>query len=84
MHFLIVVRVTRETPSLSSQTKRVKSWLRHHFTGKNTKKMYNRFESEHPPPYEDESSERRGVIEICDMDDEKDCSKHEAGAGAES
>ena len=46
--------------------------------------MYNRLESEHSLFYEDESSKRRDVIKVCDLNDEKNCSKHEIEAEAES
>ena len=46
--------------------------------------MYNRFESEHSFSYEDESSKQRDVIEICDINDKKNCLKHEIEAEVES
>ncbi len=74
MHFIIIVRVKRETPTIHSRMKRAQAWMRQRFTMKSRKDLegYDCVESASPPPYEGPSN-RGNVVELSDPEYERAC-----------
>lgn len=88
MHFIVIVRIKRDIPTIHSQIKRVQAWMRQRFTTRSRKSLdrearngYDRVGSASPPPYEERPPNQGNAVELGDPEYERACEDIWPGQG---